>query len=77
MSTLIKLIKPATLYKLVIPYETFKEIRFNKVVNNRLKLAIYLNKYEKMKKSKAGYSELVLKYTDLTKLSKEYLEWMY
>ena len=77
MSTFIKLIRPASVYKLVIPFETFKEIRYNKVVDNRLKLAKYLHKLERIHKSKSGFSWIVKHHTDIVKLSKEYLGWMY
>lgn len=44
MQTFVKMICPATLYKLVIPFEMFKQVRYNKIVDNRLRLAKYLNR---------------------------------
>jgi DNA cross-link repair 1B protein len=43
METLIRMIKPAILRKLVIPYANFKKVKLRIKVDHRLKFAKYLD----------------------------------
>jgi hypothetical protein len=43
MKTLIRLIKPSILRKIVIPYVNFKQIKLRLKIDHRLKFAKYLD----------------------------------
>lgn len=76
MSEFIRIIRPAILRKIVIPYENFKLVKLKAKIDNRLRFTKYISKFEKIDNSQSGYSELVRRYTDITSLSSKYLKWM-
>lgn len=47
METLVRMIQPCILRKIVIPYANFKQVRLRIKIDNRLKFAKYLDFIEK------------------------------
>ena len=79
METLVRMIQPCILRKIVIPYANFKQVKLRMDIDHRLKFAKYIEFVEKNmnKKSESGYNNLVKDYTTIYNLSKDYLSWMY
>jgi hypothetical protein len=76
MKTLVRMVKPCVLRKIVIPYANFRQVKLRIKIDHRLKFANYLDFLEnKLEKSESGYSDLVRYHTTVYNLSKEYLEW--
>ena len=76
MKTLIRMIKPSILRKLVIPYSDMKQVKLRIKVDHRLKFNKYLTfLQQKLDRSDSGYSHLVKFHTEITTLSEDFLKW--
>lgn len=77
METLIRLVRPSILRKIVIPYANFKHVKLRIKIDHRIKFAKYLDflESELNRPGKSGYAQLVRDYTAVDKLSKQYLQW--
>lgn len=70
MKTLISMIRPCILRKIVIPYANFRQIKLRIKIDHRVKFAKYLDFLQsKLDKSESGYSELVKHHTEVYNLS--------
>lgn len=76
MATLVRLVQPCILRKIVIPYANFRQTRLRIKIDHRLKFAKYLDFLEReANHSESGYALLVREYTCIHQLSKKFLQW--
>ena len=61
METLVRMIEPCILRKIVIPYANFRQVKLRMNIDHRLKFAKYLEFVEKnlSKNGDSGYNNLV------------------
>ena len=70
------MISPCILRKLVIPYANFKNVKLTMKIDHRIKFSKYLDFLEgSVHKSESGYAYLVRNYTEIYKLSEDFLKW--
>ena len=78
METLVKMIQPCVLRKIVIPYANFRQVKLRIKIDHRLKFSKYLDFLEKeLHKSSSGYAYLVKNYTAIYELSSQFLTWFH
>lgn len=76
METLIRMVQPCILRKIVIPYSNFKQVKLRIKIDHRLKFSKYLDYIERdVDNSESGYAYLIRTHTAVYELSQQYLHW--
>jgi DNA cross-link repair 1B protein len=78
MQTLVRMVQPCILRKVVVPYSNFKQVKLRVAIDHRLKFSKYLDFLQThLSKSESGYSQLVKDHTAIYNLSSQFLQWFY
>jgi DNA cross-link repair 1B protein len=76
MATLVRMVQPCILRKIVIPYANFRQVKLRIRIDHRLKFAKYLDFLQgEVSRSESGFAHLVREYTCVHQLSKQFLKW--